>query len=207
MFWIQNLLQIMVSLMEKGLWIFVLTKLTSQDLIMAQNNGTNVLDESACWNAGSEGCQGDWPQEKRLAHMHNSKLKLACRLTRQLKPRDSHSVEKAPEGCGLPVHGVEDLESKHHRQPYARLAFSKGNQGYKEDPGWDQEFQYLVAEPPVGEWKAMGNGYHLLVAEPNLKHETDGWSVHFHGRFLLDKLSFTNDQPRVWVRLPHEVQP
>ncbi|EFJ29282.1 plant synaptotagmin [Selaginella moellendorffii] len=97
-----------------------------------------------------------------------------------IEEEDANAVEKAPEGTpeggGLLVvtlHGAEDLEGKHHTNPYVRLTFrgeTKKTKAIKKnrDPRWDQEFQYLLAEPPVEDRlrvevisKAMGIGVHL----------------------------------------------
>lgn len=76
---------------------------------------------------------------------------------------DSGSVEKAPEGTpaggGLLVviiHEAEDLEGKHHTNPYARIIFKGEERKTKHikktrDPRWEEEFQFLCEEPPTND--------------------------------------------------------
>ncbi|XP_022146285.1 synaptotagmin-1-like isoform X2 [Momordica charantia] len=73
---------------------------------------------------------------------------------------ETHMVPKAPEGTpaggGLLVvivHGAEDVEGKHHTNPCARIFFRGDKKKTKRikknrDPRWEQEFQFLLDEPP-----------------------------------------------------------
>ncbi|XP_074582295.1 synaptotagmin-2-like isoform X2 [Curcuma longa] len=72
-------------------------------------------------------------------------------------------MEKAPEGTpaggGLLVaiiHEAQDLEGKHHTNPYVRILFrgeAKKTKCIKKnrDPRWDEEFQFVCEEPPTNE--------------------------------------------------------
>ncbi|KAJ1424155.1 Synaptotagmin-like mitochondrial-lipid-binding domain, partial [Sesbania bispinosa] len=76
---------------------------------------------------------------------------------------DSNAIEKAPEGTpasgGLLViiiHEAEDLEGKHHTNPYARLIFKGEERKTKHvkknrDPRWGETFQFMLEEPPTNE--------------------------------------------------------
>ncbi|WOL18585.1 synaptotagmin-2 [Canna indica] len=76
---------------------------------------------------------------------------------------NSDEVEKAPDGTpsggGLLyviVHEGQDLEGKHHTNPYVRLTFRGEEKKTKHikknrDPRWEEEFQFLCKEPPVNE--------------------------------------------------------
>uniref|UniRef100_A0A0C9RPX0 TSA: Wollemia nobilis Ref_Wollemi_Transcript_28284_2185 transcribed RNA sequence n=1 Tax=Wollemia nobilis TaxID=56998 RepID=A0A0C9RPX0_9CONI len=79
-------------------------------------------------------------------------------------PADEGTVdEKAPEGTpaggGLLVVRVveaQDVEGKHHTNPYVRLLLRGEEKKTKpvkknRDPRWDQEFEYMLEEPPVNE--------------------------------------------------------
>nr|CAD1835743.1 unnamed protein product [Ananas comosus var. bracteatus] len=70
-------------------------------------------------------------------------------------------IEKAPEGTqaggGLLVVAVQeaqDLEGKHHTNPYVRILF-RGEERKtkcikkKRDPRWEEEFQFMCKEPPT----------------------------------------------------------
>ncbi|KAH7692596.1 C2 domain-containing protein [Dioscorea alata] len=74
---------------------------------------------------------------------------------------DANDVEKAPNGTpsggGLlvvTVHEAQDLEGKHHTNPYVKILF-KGDQKKTKhikknrDPRWGEEFQFMCEEPPV----------------------------------------------------------
>ncbi|GAA0139336.1 membrane trafficking regulatory protein [Lithospermum erythrorhizon] len=76
---------------------------------------------------------------------------------------DSSVVPKAPEGTpeggGLLVvivHEAEDLEGKYHTNPSVRMLF-KGEEKRttkikkNRDPRWDEEFQFMLEEPPTNE--------------------------------------------------------
>lgn len=72
-------------------------------------------------------------------------------------------VEKAPEGTpsggGLlvvTIHEAQDLEGKHHTNPYVRLTFKGEEKKTKHikrsrDPRWEEEFQFVCEEPPLGD--------------------------------------------------------
>jgi Ca2+-dependent lipid-binding protein len=76
---------------------------------------------------------------------------------------DKDSVEKAPDGTpaggGLLVviiHEGQDLEGKHHTNPSVRLLFKGEEKRTKHvrknrDPRWDEEFQFMLEEPPTNE--------------------------------------------------------
>ncbi|KAI4374913.1 hypothetical protein MLD38_012848 [Melastoma candidum] len=78
-----------------------------------------------------------------------------------VEDEDPNAVEKAPEGTptggGLLVviiHEAQDVEGKHHTNPYARLLFRGEERKTKyvkknRDPRWDVEFQFMLDEPPV----------------------------------------------------------
>ncbi|KAJ1694854.1 hypothetical protein LUZ63_011552 [Rhynchospora breviuscula] len=74
---------------------------------------------------------------------------------------DSATVDKAPEGTpaggGLlvvTVHEAQDLEGKHHTNPFVRLLFKGEEKKTKHikknrDPRWEEEFQFMCEEPPI----------------------------------------------------------
>ncbi|KAF5207932.1 Synaptotagmin-2 [Thalictrum thalictroides] len=76
---------------------------------------------------------------------------------------DSNTVEKAPEGTpstgGLLVviiHEAEDVEGKHHTNPYARILFRGEEKKTKHikknrDPRWEEEFTFMLEEPPTND--------------------------------------------------------
>ncbi|XP_010266820.1 PREDICTED: synaptotagmin-2-like [Nelumbo nucifera] len=76
---------------------------------------------------------------------------------------DSNSVEKAPEGTpaggGLLVvivHEAQDVEGKHHTNPYVRIIFRGEERKTKHvkknrDPRWEEEFQFMLEEPPTND--------------------------------------------------------
>ncbi|KAF9622821.1 hypothetical protein IFM89_034056 [Coptis chinensis] len=76
---------------------------------------------------------------------------------------DSNEVDKAPEGTpsggGLLVviiHEAEDVEGKHHTNPYVRILFKGEEKKTKHikknrDPRWEEEFTFMLEEPPVNE--------------------------------------------------------
>ncbi|CAN6481278.1 unnamed protein product [Victoria cruziana] len=76
---------------------------------------------------------------------------------------DSGEVQKAPEGTpeggGLLVvivHEAQDLEGKHHTNPYVRLIFKGEKRKTKHvkknrDPRWGEEFSFTLDEPPTNE--------------------------------------------------------
>ncbi|KAG6785656.1 hypothetical protein POTOM_007229 [Populus tomentosa] len=76
---------------------------------------------------------------------------------------DPNAVAKAPEGTpaggGLfvvIVHEAQDVEGKHHTNPYARLLFKGEEKRTKQvkksrDPRWEEEFQFMLEEAPTNE--------------------------------------------------------
>ncbi|KAJ6813178.1 synaptotagmin-2-like [Iris pallida] len=76
---------------------------------------------------------------------------------------DAGLVEKAPEGTpsggGLlvvTVHEAQDLEGKHHTNPYVKILFRGEEKKTKHikknrDPRWGEEFQFVCEEPPVND--------------------------------------------------------
>ncbi|KAM0938732.1 putative C2 domain, synaptotagmin-like mitochondrial-lipid-binding domain, C2 domain superfamily [Dioscorea sansibarensis] len=76
---------------------------------------------------------------------------------------DSGVVEKAPEGTpsggGLLVvivHEAQDLEGKHHTNPYVRVIFRGEERKTRHikknrDPRWGDEFQFMCEEPPTND--------------------------------------------------------
>ncbi|ONK57457.1 uncharacterized protein A4U43_C09F710 [Asparagus officinalis] len=75
----------------------------------------------------------------------------------------SDMLEKAPEGTpsggGLlvvTVHEAQDLEGKHHTNPYVQILFRGEQRKTKHikknrDPRWEEEFQFVCEEPPVND--------------------------------------------------------
>ncbi|PIM97426.1 putative Ca2+-dependent phospholipid-binding protein [Handroanthus impetiginosus] len=73
----------------------------------------------------------------------------------------SGAVKKAPEGTPkgggvlvVTVHEAEDVEGKHHTNPYVRIIFRGEERKTKQikknrDPRWNEEFTFLLEEPPV----------------------------------------------------------
>ncbi|KAL2895400.1 Synaptotagmin-2 [Bienertia sinuspersici] len=76
-------------------------------------------------------------------------------------PEDSGTVEKAPEGTPagggllvITVHQAQDVEGKHHTNPYVRLIFQGEERKTKmikknRDPRWEEEFEFTLEEPPT----------------------------------------------------------
>ncbi|KAK3157893.1 hypothetical protein QOZ80_2AG0129850 [Eleusine coracana subsp. coracana] len=76
---------------------------------------------------------------------------------------ESGAIEKAPdgtpEGGGLLVvivHEAQDLEGKHHTNPYVRILFRGEEKKTKHikknrDPRWEEEFQFMCEEPPTND--------------------------------------------------------
>ncbi|CAI9764335.1 unnamed protein product [Fraxinus pennsylvanica] len=72
-------------------------------------------------------------------------------------------LEKAPEdtpaGGGVLVvivHEAQDVEGKHHNNPYVRIIFKGEERKTKQvkknrDPRWDEEFTFMLEEPPLKE--------------------------------------------------------
>ncbi|KAI3922613.1 hypothetical protein MKX01_006302 [Papaver californicum] len=73
---------------------------------------------------------------------------------------ETNEVEKAPEGTPFGggmlvviVHSAEDVEGKHHTNPYVRLIFRGEERKTKHvkknrDPRWEEEFTFMLEEPP-----------------------------------------------------------
>ncbi|XP_004499288.1 synaptotagmin-2-like [Cicer arietinum] len=76
---------------------------------------------------------------------------------------DPNGIEKAPQGTpssgGLLViiiHEAQDVEGKHHTNPFARLIFKGEERKTKHvkknrDPRWNETFQFTLEEPPTKE--------------------------------------------------------
>ncbi|KGN62688.1 synaptotagmin-2 [Cucumis sativus] len=76
---------------------------------------------------------------------------------------DAEAVQKAPDGTPagggllvIMIHQAEDVEGKHHTNPYVRLLFRGEEKRTKHvkknrDPRWDEEFQFTLEEPPVND--------------------------------------------------------
>lgn len=76
---------------------------------------------------------------------------------------ESQSVQKAPEGTpagggvlAVIVHSAEDVEGKHHTNPYVRIYFKGEERKTKHvkknrDPRWEEEFTFMLEEPPLRE--------------------------------------------------------
>ncbi|CAL9233305.1 unnamed protein product, partial [Arabidopsis halleri] len=76
---------------------------------------------------------------------------------------EKQSVQKAPEGTPATggmlvviVHSAEDVEGKHHTNPYVRIYFKGEERKTKQvkknrDPRWNEEFSFMLEEPPVRE--------------------------------------------------------
>ncbi|KAF3335217.1 synaptotagmin-2-like isoform X1 [Carex littledalei] len=74
---------------------------------------------------------------------------------------NNENLEKAPDGTpaggGLlvvTVHEAQDLEGKHHTNPYVRLLLKGVERKTKHikknrDPRWDEEFEFVCEEPPI----------------------------------------------------------
>eukprot|EP00268_Persea_americana_P046888 TRINITY_DN484_c0_g1_i3.p1 TRINITY_DN484_c0_g1~~TRINITY_DN484_c0_g1_i3.p1 ORF type:complete len:538 (+),score=108.62 TRINITY_DN484_c0_g1_i3:832-2445(+) len=65
----------------------------------------------------------------------------------------------APEGGGMlvvTVHEAQDVEGKHHTNPYVRVLFRGEERKTKHvkknrDPRWEHEFEYMLEEPPLND--------------------------------------------------------
>ncbi|CAK8569714.1 unnamed protein product [Lathyrus sativus] len=76
---------------------------------------------------------------------------------------DTNAIEKAPEGTPatggllvITIHEAEDLEGKHHTNPFARLLFKGEEKKTKHvrknrDPRWGETFEFTLDEPPTNE--------------------------------------------------------
>ncbi|KAK2398309.1 Calcium-dependent lipid-binding (CaLB domain) family protein [Trifolium repens] len=98
---------------------------------------------------------------------------------------DTNGVDKAPEGTpatgGLLViiiHEAEEVEGKHHTNPYARLIFKGEERKTKHvrknrDPRWGETFQFTLDEPPTKdklyvEVQSASSKFGLLHPKENL---------------------------------------
>ncbi|KAK4562267.1 hypothetical protein RGQ29_004939 [Quercus rubra] len=76
---------------------------------------------------------------------------------------ESKSIEKAPDGTPagggilvVIVHEAQDVEGKHHTNPYARILFRGEERKTKHvkknrDPRWEEEFTFMLEEPPTND--------------------------------------------------------
>ncbi|KAL8109771.1 synaptotagmin-2-like [Apium graveolens] len=76
---------------------------------------------------------------------------------------ESGEVEKAPEGTPsgggmlvIIVHEAQDVEGKHHTNPFARILFRGEERKTKHvkknrDPRWEEEFSFVLEEPPTND--------------------------------------------------------
>lgn len=76
---------------------------------------------------------------------------------------DSGSVQKAPEGTPasggmlvITVCEAQDVEGKHHTNPYVRILFRGEEKKTKHikknrDPRWEEEFHFMLDEPPTND--------------------------------------------------------
>lgn len=76
---------------------------------------------------------------------------------------DPNAIEKAPDGTpaggGLLVvivHEAQEVEGKHHTNPYVRLLFRGEERKTKyikknRDPRWEEEFSFMLEEPPTND--------------------------------------------------------
>lgn len=77
--------------------------------------------------------------------------------------KNSEDTENAPEGTPasgglllISIHEAEDVEGKHHTNPFARLIFKGEERKTKHvrknrDPRWGETFQFTLEEPPINE--------------------------------------------------------
>uniref|UniRef100_A0A0E0N465 Synaptotagmin n=1 Tax=Oryza rufipogon TaxID=4529 RepID=A0A0E0N465_ORYRU len=105
--------------------------------------------------------------------IHNEKSRGQITLEMTYKPFKEDDIEKdvqgtdvvgkapdgTPAGGGLlyvVVHEAQDLEGKHHTNPYARIIF-KGNEKKTKvikknrDPRWEEEIEFVCEEPPAND--------------------------------------------------------
>ncbi|KAJ8424861.1 hypothetical protein Cgig2_003148 [Carnegiea gigantea] len=70
-----------------------------------------------------------------------------------------HEKMGTPAGGGVLVvivHEAQDVEGKHHTNPFARIIFRGEKRKTKtvkknRDPRWDEKFQFIVEEPPIND--------------------------------------------------------
>ncbi|KAJ7967164.1 synaptotagmin-2-like [Quillaja saponaria] len=84
-------------------------------------------------------------------------------LSNGFEETESQTLQKAPEGTpaggGLLVvivHEAEDVEGKHHTNPFVRLLLRGEEKRTKRikknrDPRWEEEFQFMLEEPPTND--------------------------------------------------------
>ncbi|XP_009804435.1 synaptotagmin-1 [Nicotiana tabacum] len=76
---------------------------------------------------------------------------------------ESDAVQKVPEGTPpgggvlmITVHEAQDVEGKHHTNPYVRIIFKGEEKKTKQvkknrDPRWGEDFTFVLEEPPVND--------------------------------------------------------
>ncbi|XP_041015936.1 synaptotagmin-1-like [Juglans microcarpa x Juglans regia] len=76
---------------------------------------------------------------------------------------ETKTVQKAPEGTPagggvlvVIVHEAQDVEGKHHTNPYVRILFRGEEKRTKHvkknrDPRWEEEFSFRLEEPPIND--------------------------------------------------------
>ncbi|KAJ9675027.1 hypothetical protein PVL29_024121 [Vitis rotundifolia] len=76
---------------------------------------------------------------------------------------DPNAIQKAPEGTPagggllvIIVHEAQEVEGKHHTNPYVRLLFRGEERKTKyvkknRDPRWEEEFSFMLDEPPTND--------------------------------------------------------
>ncbi|KAG7636894.1 C2 domain [Arabidopsis thaliana x Arabidopsis arenosa] len=84
-------------------------------------------------------------------------------LYKPFTEEEMQAVQKAPEGTPVAggmlvviVHSAEDVEGKHHTNPYVHIYFKGEERKTKnvkknKDPKWNEEFSFMLEEPPVHE--------------------------------------------------------
>ncbi|KAJ8530282.1 hypothetical protein K7X08_037117 [Anisodus acutangulus] len=81
-------------------------------------------------------------------------------LPKEFEESDAHKVpEGTPPGGGvlmIMVHEAQDVEGKHHTNPYVRLIFKGEERKTKQvkknrDPRWEEEFTFVLEEAPVND--------------------------------------------------------
>ncbi|PKA65091.1 Synaptotagmin-3 [Apostasia shenzhenica] len=78
---------------------------------------------------------------------------------RRLSSLGTASLESSPSGGGVlsvTIENAENVEGKHHTNPYAAIIFRgerKRTKVFKKsrDPRWNEEFQFMLEEPPVND--------------------------------------------------------
>lgn len=76
---------------------------------------------------------------------------------------ETGELQKAPEGTPagggqlvVIIHEAQDVEGKHHTNPYARILFRGEERKTKHvkknrDPRWEEEFEFMLEEPPTND--------------------------------------------------------